>query len=273
MTVLSGQAEATRIPMDEPRQSAKPEFNRASGATDDRDPVNAWRREQIAALTPEQRREYNDRVQDEARKSDERRRQLDAQKRQSIQTEKQSILSGRNSFDLNTPQRMRDPGRHRRAESLAVGRVEDRIKAEMERVRMEGDARLDGYLQQAERERREQAAERGRRDFNFSARDPSLKRAIDRARQRREQHGREQDRQEFNASARDPSLKRAFVRARQRQEQRGQEQDRTRETTPGRTDAANKPDKQRPDESLKRAFERAKQRQRVSPENTNEPGR
>ena len=155
--------------MKDPTHPAGPAFKEA------RNKEAALRAQRIAALTPEQRQEYERRVQDEARKSDELRRELEARKDKAVQVEKQKLLSGKIDLGLNVPKPMQELARQQRAEDHARAVVDQKNATEMERALVNGQARLDTYLEKAEGERRQHS------QSNSAAQDPTLARAFARA--------------------------------------------------------------------------------------------
>ncbi|MGE3335582.1 MAG: hypothetical protein AB7I36_18215 [Rhodospirillaceae bacterium] len=210
--------------MIKPQHPVGPAFERARNAEE------AWRIQQIAALTDEQKREYKKRRIEEAGKLKEHRRQLEAQKQKKIETEKQKILSGRPEHNLNVPVAMRERARNLRAEAKAKVRVAIEMRASRERAQSAARERLDAYLKEAARQRLVQQKEQGRKDT------AKLGKAFEKAKARVDGQQRQEQaktstaapaRQEFNKKAsgqENQSLSRAFEKAKQRQDAQNQAQ-------------------------------------------------
>jgi hypothetical protein len=181
--------------MKTPEHGVGPAFDQARDADEHR------RQQQIAALSADQRREYDRRKQDEDKKLDEHRRDLDAQKQKKIEIAKQDRLSGHLESNLNVPVHMRDQARQQRAERLARVGVEAEQKASMERAEKDSRERLGGYLNQAERDRRQQQKQQADKDA-------SLTRAFEKAKarqvvQKQQEHSQSKD----NGRGREPEQK------------------------------------------------------------------
>ena len=154
----------------------------------------AWRQQQIAALTRDQRREFDRRAQDENKKLEAVRLRIEAQKPQRVEAEKQRLLSGKPSPELRPELHMaqNQAMSQKNAESLAKTTVEQKSKAETQRSGIDARKRLDGYLRQTERERTEhkQQDKTVRQDFNEKAQDrgdDSLTRAFQKAERQKQQ--------------------------------------------------------------------------------------
>lgn len=198
--------------MKEPQHRPTPAFDQA------RDEREAWRKQQIAALTPAQRQDYERRDQNETKHVEAEKKRLDDTRRQRIE---QDMLRRLNDPALKP--NMSWSQRERQARQAAITHVTNQDRATIERANHAKQERLDSYLRQAARERQEKAqshAEQGRKDFSEAARDRTLKRAFDRAGDRKEpQHQRDQPQKsaarEFDRAANPGALTRAFAKAKQ----------------------------------------------------------
>ncbi len=158
-----------------------------------REPEEAWRQQQIAALTQEQRREYDRREQSEQKKLESEKQRIEAQKPQRIEAEKQSLLSGKPAPELR-PDSHKVQGqaiKQKKAQELARATVEQKSNTEIERTANEAEQRLDGYLHHAERQRtgRGQKDQTASRNFNQKAQDRSddaLARAFEKAKRQKQ---------------------------------------------------------------------------------------
>lgn len=170
--------------MKEPKHPVGPAFDRAREAED------AWRQQQIAALTQEQRREYDRRVQDEQKKLKAEKQRIEAQKPQRVEAQKQSLLSGKPAPELRMLPRQAMKGQ--KAGVWAKVTVEQKSNAQVERAGIDARERLDGYLRHAERERgaRRQQEQTARRESNEKAQsrpDDALARAFQKAHRQQQQ--------------------------------------------------------------------------------------
>lgn len=131
----------------------KPEHPVGSAFDHAREKEEAWRQQQIAALTQNQAREYDRRVQDEQKKLETEKQRIEAGKPQQIEVEKDRRLHGRDDPGLRMlpNKKMKE----QKAEDLAKSTVEQKANAQLERAGKDGKERLDGYLLQTERERAE----------------------------------------------------------------------------------------------------------------------
>lgn len=193
--------------MKEPQHPLGTAFDKAG------DPMEAWRQQQIAALTDQQREAYDRIARDEERKKEAKAKELEARKQHHIDEEKRKLLLSKRDLALRMlPTR---PMKERRAEEMAKAIVEQRNTADIERVAHEGRETLDSHLRQAEQERQKDGQHQV---FNRAA-----------AQGHQGQHRSQQDRTEH-----DNALARAFEKADRQQEQsrprnRTQEHDRNRE--------------------------------------------
>ena len=131
--------------MKEAKHPVGPAFDHA------REKEEAWRQQQIAALTQNQAREYAHRVKDEQKKLETEKQRIEAEKPRQIEAEKQKLLSGKPAPDLRMIQG--DAMKNKKAGELAKAKVAQQSKTEIERANKESKDRQDGYLRQTERER------------------------------------------------------------------------------------------------------------------------
>ena len=221
--------------MKDPTDPVGPAFDAAR----DRDAEE--RAQRIVALTPDQRRDYERRIQQENKQIEVEQRKLDESKEMRIEQDTKRRL---NQPMLLPPDAKRmSEGQAREA---AKKTVNDQDKAAINRANAASQERLDSYLRQTERDRhqqeqhKEQAAQQARHEFNDKARDPALGRAFARAKdqQDRNERDRSQSRQtaakgdsakdHSRSKAHDPSLRRAFEQAKQREETKRNERGRDR---------------------------------------------
>lgn len=158
-----------------------------------REPEEAWRQQQIAALTQEQAQEYDRRVQDEQKKLESETKRIEAQKPQRIVTEKQNLLSGKPAPELRPDSHMvqGQAMKQKKAGELAKASVEQKSNTEIERTANEAKQRLDGYLHHAERQRagRGQKNQTASRNFNQKTQnrsDDALARAFEKAKRQKQ---------------------------------------------------------------------------------------
>ena len=131
--------------MKEPQHPLGTAFDKAG------DPMEAWRQQQIAALTDQQRQAYDRIARDEERKKEAKAKELEARKQHHIVEEKRKLLLSKRDLALRMlPTR---PMKERRAEEMAKAIVEQRNTADIERVAHEGRETLDSHLRQSEQER------------------------------------------------------------------------------------------------------------------------
>ena len=159
--------------MKEAKHPVGPAFDHA------REKEEAWRQQQIAALTQDQAREYDRRVKDEQKKLETEKQRIEAGKPQQIKAEKDRRLHGRDDPGLRMlpNKKMKE----QKAEDLAKSTVEQKANAQLERAGKEAKERLDGYLRQTERERAEQKKQEqtASRDRNEKAKNQEKKRSDD----------------------------------------------------------------------------------------------
>jgi hypothetical protein len=165
---------------------AGPAFDKA------RDIQEAWRQQQIVALTQEQRQEYDRRVQDEQNKLESETQRIEAQKPQRVATERQTLLSGKPAPELSMIKN--DPMKQKKAGELAKAKVEQKSSEEIERRGKEAEQRLDGYLSQAERQRTEQQ-QKGNGQKEQSRSNKALARAFEKANRQQQSHQNTQDKE------------------------------------------------------------------------------
>lgn len=170
--------------MNEPKHPVGPAFDHS------RESEEAWRQQQIAALTQEQTLEYDRRVQDEQTKLEAEKRRSESQNPQRIEAEKQRLLSGKPAPELRMLQG--EAMKHKKAQELAKATVEQNANTQVERAGKDARERLDGYLREAERERGEhkQQEQTARRDFSEKAQnraDDPLARAFQKAERQQQQ--------------------------------------------------------------------------------------
>tara|TARA_R110002072_G_scaffold211424_4_gene368981 strand:+ start:822 stop:1406 length:585 start_codon:yes stop_codon:yes gene_type:complete len=177
--------------MKPPQHPLGPAFDRARSSDEQ------WRQQQLAALTPEQRKEYDRRTIAEQKQIEADRDRIAKEMPKRVETETQRLLSGRPAPELRPHQSKTMKYLH--AKKLAQGRVEQSAKVEIERKELAARDRQDGYLRQAEKDRqaqKQQPEKKVTQEFNKQAQkqhDNSLSRAFEKAKQRQDNQ-QEQDR-------------------------------------------------------------------------------
>ena len=183
--------------MKEPQHPVGPAFDHSL------DREEAWRQQQISALTQEQRRSYQQHEQNEQERLATERQNIEAQKPKRIETEKQQLLTGKPAPELRMAQN--EAMKQKKAGELAQAAIEQKSKTEFERAEKEMRGRLDGHLRHAEQARAESQRQdqKTNRDFNEQAKTQEKNRTSDR---------------------RDDALARAFEKAQRQQEQQRQQE-------------------------------------------------